>query len=193
MKYFLFLFTFALTSQAVGQHNTRSDSLDSLSITSNNFRSVNYQETNYLPNVVIVQFEHQVSHHKLQTGLAEFDAKITQYEAYSIERVYPFLDHVEPTTKTQDNLSALQQTYYVRYHAHDVPTTVANDLSSTSGVIYAEPVMIYYIDDRKPEDVPNDPEITNQPELNQLRLPEAWDVVKGSEGTPKVIIAHICL
>ena len=38
---------------------------------------------------------------------------------------------------------------------------------------------------------PNDPRFNEQPELELMRLPEAWDVVKGEDGSPRVVIAVV--
>jgi len=182
-----------MSSTAVGQ---QLDNTNSSTIISNDPQFIHsmteIEGIYYLSNVVIVQFDEQVSNKNLQTGLSEFDAKISRYETYAIERVYPFLDYVEPTSKTQENLLALRQTYHVRYHSDVPPIEVAKDLDTSLGVIYAEPVTIYHVYDPSPEEeIPNDPEFTNQPELLQLRLPEAWDVVKGDEGSSRVVIAIV--
>ena len=127
------------------------------------------------------------------TGLQVFDRKAAAYGVHTIERVYPFLDHVDPTPKTRRNLLALRRTYYVHYSADLTPERVSRDLSYTPGIVYAEPVSV----NRIPEPVrweridPNDPRFNNQPELELMRLPQAWDVVKGEDGSPRVVIAVV--
>ncbi|MCY4159429.1 MAG: hypothetical protein OXF48_07430, partial [Bacteroidetes bacterium] len=52
----------------------------------------------YVSGVIVVQFAPEVAYKAgIRTGLQEFDTKATLYQIHSIERVYPFLDHVEPT------------------------------------------------------------------------------------------------
>ena len=147
------------------------------------------------PNVVVVQFEAGVSlpGKTATTGLQVFDRRASAYGVHTIERMYPFLDHVDPTPKTRRNLLALRRTYYVRYSADVTPERVSRDLALAPGIVYAEPVPVNRI--RGPvrwEHIdPNDPRFNDQPELGLMRLPEAWDVVKSSDGTPKVVIATV--
>ena len=148
-----------------------------------------------VPHVVVVQFEAGVSlpGKTSTTGLQVFDQKATAYGVHTIERMYPFLDHVDPTPKTRRNLLALRRTYYVRYSADVTPERVSRDLSAAPGIVYSEPVPVNRT--RTPvrwERIdPNDPRFSDQPELGLMRLPEAWDVVKSSDGVPKVVIAIV--
>ncbi|MDE2826623.1 MAG: S8 family serine peptidase [Bacteroidota bacterium] len=148
-----------------------------------------------VPHVVVVQFEARISlpGKTSTTGLHVFDRKAAAYGVHTIERMYPFLDHVDPTPKTRRNLLALRRTYYVRYGANVTPERVSRDLALAPGIVYAEPVPVNrtrgpvrweHID-------PNDPRFNDQPQLGLMRLPEAWDVVKSSDGTPKVVIAIV--
>ena len=148
-----------------------------------------------VPNVVVVQFEPGIylPGKTTTTGLQVFDRMATVYEVHTIERMYPFLDHAEPTPETRSNLMALRRTYYARYGADVSPERVSRNLTLAPGIVYAEPVPLSRI--RGPvrwERIdPNDPFFNNQIELRALNLPEAWDVVKGSDGTPKVVIAIV--
>ena len=148
-----------------------------------------------VPQVVVVQFEAGIylPGKTVTTGLQVFDRKAAVYEVHTIERMYPFLDYVEPTPKTRGNLMALRRTYYVRYSADVIPERVSRDLALAPGIVYAEPVPVSRI--RGPvrwERIdPNDPEFSGQTELQALKLPEAWDVVKASDGIPKVVIAIV--
>ena len=145
--------------------------------------------------MVVVQFAPDVfvANKFGTTGLEEFDRRATRYGVHLIERVYPFLDHIEPTPKTRRNLMALRRTYYVRYHASAAPEQVAGDLAAVSGVVYAEPVLVnrthaHAFGQRVD---PDDPRFGDQTELRRLRLPEAWDEVKGEDGAPRVVIAIV--
>ena len=146
----------------------------------------------YVPKVVVVQFEpgFSISHKSSVTGLEEYDQRASQYQVHLIERVYPFLDQVEPTPKTRRNLMALRRTYYVRYDSDAPPEQVAKDLNTAPGVVYAEPVTVHRVQALRQAD-PNDPGFSQQTELQQLRLPEAWDYVKGENGNPRVVIAIV--
>ncbi len=146
----------------------------------------------FVPKVVVVQFDPGVSiaYKSSVTGLEEFDKRASQYQTHLIERTYPFLDHVEPTPKTYRNLMALRRTYYVRYESDATPEHVAKELYSAPGVVYAEPIMVHHIQVVNQVD-PNDPGFSRQAELQQLRLPEAWDFVKGEDESPSVVIAIV--
>lgn len=148
-----------------------------------------------VPNVVVVQFEAGISlpGKTASTGLQVFDRKAAAYGVHTIEPMFPFLDHVDPTPKTRRNLLALRRTYYVRYSADVTPERVSRDLALAPGIVFAEPVPVNHI--RGPvrwERIdPNDPRFSAQPQLGLMRLPEAWDVAKSSYGTPKVVIAIV--
>ena len=148
-----------------------------------------------VPHVVVVQFEAGIYFpgKTVTTGLQVFDRKAAAYGVHTIERVYPFLDHVEPTPKTRRNLLALRRTYYVRYRADVTPERVSRDLALAPGIVYAEPVPVNRTrgPDRWERINPNDPRFSDQPELGLMRLPEAWDVIKGEDGSPRVVIAVV--
>ena len=147
----------------------------------------------YESHVVVVQVEPGVAifDGAAKTGLEVFDRTADRYGVHTIERVYPFLDHVQPTPKTRQNLVALRHTYYVRYSAGDDPERVAKALASAPGVIYAEPVIINRLLESEVRAEPNDSLFNNQTYLRQLRLPEAWDIVKGGDMSPPVVIAIV--
>ena len=150
-------------------------------------------EPAWQPQVVIVQFEAgvRIAEGATKTGLQVFDGRATQFQVYQIKRAFPFLDHVRPTPNTARNLEALRRTYYVRYHASVGPRKVAKTLGAAKGVVYAEPVPIYrFLESglRKPTE-PNDSLFSEQTHLRHMRLPEAWDAVKGMDGNPPVVIA----
>ena len=149
----------------------------------------------YVDRVVVVQFAPDVSiaNKAARTGLQEFDRRAARYDVHLIERVYPFLDHVEPTPKTRRNLMALRRTYFARYNASVAPEQVSDDLASAAGVVYAEPVLVNRIqalDVQGPAD-PNDPRYGEQTYLRHLRLPEAWNTVRSEDGAPRVVIAIV--
>ena len=145
------------------------------------------------PRVVVIQFEPGIAigAGAAKTGLAAFDRAVARYQVEVIERAFPFLDYVEPTPKTAKNLAALRRTYYVRYRTETDPERVAQALSAVQGVVYAEPVLIHRMyGPERPAD-PNDSSYDDQTYLRHMRLPEAWDLVKGEDGTPPVVIAIV--
>ena len=147
------------------------------------------------PHVVVVQFDAGIylPGKTVTAGLEVFDRKAAVYGVHTIERMYPFLDHVEPTPKTRGNLMALRRTYYVHYSADVIPERVSRDLALAPGIVYAEQVPVSRIwgPVRWERIDPNDPRFSDQTELRVMKLPEAWDVVRGSDGTPKVVIAIV--
>ena len=148
----------------------------------------------YRPGVVVVQFAPgiAIANKGAASGLEEFDRRAARYGVHMIERVYPFLDRVEPTPKTRRNLLALRRTYYVRYSAGAAPADVAQDLAAAAGVMYAEPVPVYRTQALHSRRVdPDDPRFGEQAELRLLRLPEAWDEVRGDQASPRVVIAVV--
>ena len=147
----------------------------------------------YESKVVVVQVEPGVpiTEGGRKTGLEVFDRTAARYGVHTIERVFPFLDHVQPTPKTRQNLVALRHTYYVRYSASDDPERVAKVLASAPGVIYAEPVIINRLLESEGRVEPNDSLFGDQTYLRHLRLPEAWDIVKGEDSSPPVVIAIV--
>ena len=153
------------------------------------------QRPEYVSNVVVVQFAPGVviANKARASGLQDFDRRATRYGVHLIERVYPFLDHVEPTPKMRRNLLALRRTHYVRYNANTLPVQVAEDLAAAASVVYAEPLLVYRTQALGTwERVdPDDPNFGDQTELRHLRLPEAWDVVKSEDRTPRVVIAIV--
>ncbi len=147
----------------------------------------------YESQVVVVQFEPIVAivEGVAKTGLEAFDRTAAEYGVHTIERVFPFLDHVQPTPKTERNLAALRRTYYARYSAGDDPELVAKALASAPGVIYAEPVIINRLLEPNVWAEPDDSLFSDQTYLRHLRLPEAWDIVKGEDMSPPVVIAVV--
>ena len=147
----------------------------------------------YESKVVVVQVEPGVpiTEGGRKTGLEVFDRTAARYGVHTIERVFPFLDHVQPTPKTRQNLVALRHTYYVRYSASDDPEQVAKALASAPGVIYAEPVIINRLLESEGRVEPNDSLFGYQTYLRHLRLPEAWDIVKGEDSSLPVVIAIV--
>ena len=147
----------------------------------------------YESQVVVVQVEPGLAivEGAAKMGLEVFDSTAARYGVHTIERVFPFLDHVQPTPKTRRDLLALRHTYYVRYSAGDDPERVAKELASAPGVNYAEPVIINRLLESDVRVEPNDSLFSDQTYLRHMRLPEAWEIVKGADSSPPVVIAIV--
>ena len=147
----------------------------------------------YEPQVVVVQVEPGLAivEGAGKTGLEVFDRTAAEYSVHTIERVFPFLDHVQPTPKTRQNLVALRHTYYVRYSAGDDPERVAKVLALSPGVIYAEPVIVNRLLELEVTAEHDDSLFSDQTYLRHMRLPEAWDIVKGEDMSPPMVIAIV--
>ncbi len=151
------------------------------------------QQPVFEPRVVVVQFEPGtvIGAGVAKTGLTAFDRTVARYQVEVIERAFPFLDYVKPSPKTAQNLAALRRTYYVRYRTEADPERVARALSAVRGVVYAEPVLINRVFDFASQTDPADSLYGDQTYLRHMRLPEAWDLVKGEDGMPPVVIAIV--
>ncbi|MXW13439.1 MAG: S8 family serine peptidase [Rhodothermaceae bacterium] len=147
----------------------------------------------YDPGVVVVQFEPEVAYKTgLRTGLQEFDQKASRYGVHAIERMFPFLDYAEPTPETAENIAKLRRTYSVRYSVPAQPERVAEELELAAGVTYAEPALLNRDAGYSRRDAPNDIRYSLQEKALELaRVPAAWEIVKGEDGTPSVVIAVV--
>ena len=135
----------------------------------------------YESQVVVVQMSRaQPSWKEPPRRACCLDRTAARYGVYTIERVFPFLDHVQPR-KDQAESRALRHTYYVRYSTGDDPERVAKRWPSIPGVIYAEPVIVNRLLESEVRVEPNDSLFSDQTYLRHLRLPEAWDIVKGED------------
>ncbi len=154
-----------------------------------------YSAPAWQPQVVIVQFDADgyIVDGVAKTGVQAFDRLAIQYSVWQIQRAYPFLDHVQPNSNTYRNLAALRRTYYVRYQSTTEPQHVATGLQQVEEVVYAEPVALnrLFDSDLKRHVDPDDPRFSDQKYLQHMRLPEAWDEVKGMDGSPRVVIAIV--
>ena len=150
-------------------------------------------EPSFEPRVVVVQFAPGVAigDGAAKSGLDGFDRAAARYQVNAITRVFPFLDHVEPTAKTARNLAALRRTYYVRYTADADPRRAARELASAPDVTYAEPVPVHRVHGSTAPAEPDDALFGDQTYLRHMRLPQAWDVAKAEDGAPPVVIAIV--
>ena len=148
----------------------------------------------FKPRVVVVQFEEGtvIGEGAAKTNLTRFDHMGVKYDVHRMERVFPFLDSVNPTPRIAQNLAALRHTYYVHYGAAADPEQVSKELALSAGVVYAEPVLVH-----RPHGLsamqmdPNDARYQEQTYLRHIRLPEAWDIAKSGDASSPVVIAVV--
>lgn len=134
------------------------------------------------------------------TGLAGVDKLSQRHQVYAVEPAFPFL-----ARSTRKRASDLRQVYYVRYDSPADPRAVAADFDRLPEVAYAEPLQIHRLHDLPSASspsaliravLPNDPLVNQMDHLQQVNLPEAWEVVQAGEGlngdpNDRVIIAII--
>ncbi|MFQ5569385.1 MAG: S8 family serine peptidase [Rhodothermales bacterium] len=146
-----------------------------------------------LPGVVVVQFKEgtHVSEGASKTGLASFDRIAALHQVDAVERAFPMLDVVAAKRGLTPSGVALQRVYYVRYGGPQRPRYVAAALAQDPHVAFAEPYFVRRIIGEAPAPAaePNDPIFSSMDHLDQVDLPEAWDVVKGEQGD--VVIAIV--
>ena len=142
-------------------------------------------------NIVVVQFAPGAAPAAgvLKTGSAAFDRIAERLQVHQMERATPFLDRLASTPATEKGLDALRRTYYVRYRSGEDPYEAAAQLGFSSDVVYAEPLFIHHLAEKRVD--PDDAQFGEQTHLRQMRLPQAWDIVKGEDGNPKVVVAIV--
>jgi len=149
-----------------------------------------------VPGVVLVQFKAGVElpEGAAKTGLASFDRIAERHQVYALERAFPFLEQVASKRALSEQAAALRRTYLVRYGTPRLPQRVAAALAQDPNVVYAEPHYLRRITGDGPMSTavpgatPNDALFSRMTHLQQLRAPEAWDVVKGEQGDVVVAI-----
>ena len=154
----------------------------------------------YSPGIVWVQFAEGIAIYVEagKTGLAIFDQAAEQFGVTQITKAFPFVDHVAERRELAESTRKLQRIYAVHHEDHFDSRRVAAVLAQDPNVVYAEPrynrtsawdhAGIDGLDSAFPE-TPNDPLFAQAQYLQRLRMPDAWDVVKGEHGD--VIIAVV--
>lgn len=117
---------------------------------------------------------------KIDSGIIkEYDSPVAylmgEYENLAPVSVKPFYDR-EVTDWKND-------IYILEYKSPVDPDYVSGKFSKKKGILWAEPWYLY-----EPVFEPNDPQLSNQYYLTNIRAREAWDI---SKGEPDVIIAII--
>ena len=129
-----------------------------------------------------------------KTGIDAFDRQAEKYSVTAIEKAFPSLDIIAMHRPLLPSAEALRRVYLVQYARPHIPALVAQDLATAPGVDYAEPVYkkelygaVSY-DEGARLATPDDPIYSQQTHLPRMRLPSAWDVVKGEDSTAVIAI-----
>ena len=143
-----------------------------------------------LPGRLYVQFTED--HQRMSAGrigIDAFDALASRYSVTDIKKAFPSIDVIAEHRPLSPATEALRHVYIVHYDAADSPDHVAQDLESVPAVRYAEPIYRHQLYGKvqesgdEPRATPNDLSYAAQTHLPFMRLNEAWDVVKGSDGS----------
>lgn len=149
-----------------------------------------------LEGVLIVKFRSQPAGKTGRSGFDSFDALAQSLQFSSMRPLFAgnFPHGIAgKATIRADQLASLQRIYELRYEQDTPPHLAAALLSSDPNVEYAEPRYLYRTTgwvSTAPEamrDVrfrvePNDPQFSEMSHLSHVGLPQAWDVVKASDG-----------
>ena len=143
-------------------------------------------EGSYLPNRIIVKFKEDGSS---QTKTLSTDKLISVSSATieSITQKFPTLSRTKTgasTLKIQDKFG-LNRIYELRLSGKETLEKTLDELRANDKVEYAEPVYIHHADFTPVDSLYS---VGSQNYLNQVRAPQAWDLVRNN---PKVIIAIV--
>lgn len=138
-----------------------------------------------IPGQLYVHFDDESAAYK--TAQQALEDVASYYQITSVEKAFPSLDVIARHRELTPSMDALRHVYRVRYAVQKTPEQVGLGVGALPGVLYAEPVYM-----SEPEGMPVEPDDEDyrwQSQLPHMRLPEAWDVVKGEEGD--VVIAVV--
>ena len=129
-----------------------------------------------LPGVIYVEF----------TGAPNFGQ--TGLSISGVASAFPAVERIVATRSVAPEVLRLQNIHRITFSDDLSPVKAALNISQLPGVVYAEPIYPVQIDDFP---VPNDPYFSENGStrdyLARLRVAEAWDTVKGEDGS--VVIA----
>lgn len=156
----------------------------------------------YRPGFVWVQVAEGVTVSPVagKTGLAVFDQEAAQFGVSQVTKVFSFIDRVAQTREIAARTRKLQRIYAVHHDESFDSRRVAAALARDPNVVYAEPKII-----RAPTwdlaateesiralpETPNDPLFSQAAYMQRLRMPDAWDVVKGEQGDVVIAVVEL--
>ncbi len=130
-----------------------------------------------VPGVLIVKYKE--GHAK--TGLP------SHLQVVSVRPAFPILEHNHLRKRMPSSVTALKRIHRVYYNAPIDPAEAARSAATVSSVEYAEPLYprVPYGERTR---VPNDPLFEKSSYLRRMKLPEAWDIVKGEDSDVTIAI-----
>ncbi len=150
---------------------------------------------------VIVKFDPMPGKSAERRGAGvPFNQLVQQVQVIRMDRLFPYSPGASKASRlSEETLRSLSNLYEVRYASVLPPHVVAAMFMQSAEVEYAEPRYIYALGgeglpDRAPvpkaseappngvRAAPNDPQYVQMRHLQYLKMPEAWDIVKASEG-----------
>ena len=149
--------------------------------------------TAVVPGVVIVKFK---SGSPSKNGTSVLERVLEDIDASVPRTLFPKLTLDTISAKTQST-SALAHFYEIQYHSSLSPQAVAHLIAQDNRVEFAEPRYRYILsagremvdvagsDARlasQPAVAPNDPQFSEMSHLRHVNMPDAWDIVKASDG-----------
>lgn len=149
----------------------------------------------YLPNTIIVKYKTIASPKAILTANTAFSLKsatITSVtnkfpsQTQTLSSITGKLASVDlNVTSGQSSATDLNGIYEIKYSGAAKIEDVINHILQDGNVIYAEPSYVYHTNY-----IPNDPSYinSNQSYLNQVKAPQAWDIVRNSSS---VVIAIV--
>ncbi|MDZ7268911.1 MAG: S8 family serine peptidase [candidate division KSB1 bacterium] len=134
-----------------------------------------------VPGVVVVKFagEQLLAETLTATGRPALDSLLRAQRIQRLQQVLPARQRRQARAARR-----LDNVYFAHFHGGAAPEQVAAALRQSPLVIYAEPKYRHTI-----IAIPNDPSFPNQTFYNLVRAPQAWDAVKGEQGS--VVIAIV--
>ncbi len=138
-------------------------------------------EGDCVPNVVIVKFKERPdpATARAATGSSGLEARLQKHGVYRLE---PLLAEAPSRQGTAASLN-LSKIYFVYFAANISPFLVAEDLRQDDQLEYAEPKYLHTL-----AAPPNDPEYADQSFFNTIRAAQAWDLVKGEQGSAVIAV-----
>lgn len=156
-----------------------------------------------MPGWVVVKFKDDVNiaSGASKTGMQRVDVIASKMGVYSVEKMFPFLDNLGAGKRASlKGVERFQRVYKMQFAEEKDPRLVAALLARLPEVEYAEPRYrrkIAQVSTRpawfEPETYvmaqPNDPRFFDQGYFQNVRMEQAWDVVKGETGN--VVVATV--
>ena len=133
-----------------------------------------------IPGRVVVRFQEGQQPASLHSVASVYLNRIFQkYQVTSMR--FPFAYLQKRHLRGVEKLCSIA---ILHYQSSAVPEEVARALQKDPGIIYAEPLYMYPL-----QDVPNDPLYSSMHQFQAVQAEEAWSVVKGQDGN--VVIAIV--